>query len=90
MKSVRLGVALESRLRRAAQAAQLPECEIIRQGVTRRVDEIVSVTVWDQIKDLIIQDDGGPPHPALPTDQDMAEEMSRDELMHRRVINPRS
>ena len=90
MKSVRLGDRLEERLGRAAAAAHLPESEIIRQAVAKRVDEILGVTVYDQVKDLIIHDGGGSRRAALPTDQEMAEAMSREELANRRVINPRS
>lgn len=52
MKSVRLDSRLESRLRRAAKASGLSESEVIRQGVEKRTDEILSGELdpkWDGI-----------------------------------------
>lgn len=89
MKSVRLGSGLEGRLGRAAQAAHLPESEIIRQGVTRRVDEILGVTVYDQIRDLVGSVRGRGDSSTM-SDAQIAEELAAEAARTRRVIKPRS
>ncbi|MFN2462711.1 MAG: hypothetical protein ABR573_02265 [Candidatus Dormibacteria bacterium] len=90
MKSVRFDAVLEDRLRLAARASQQTESQIIRVAVARHVDEILGVSVFDQIKDLVIHDGGCPAHPALPVDQEMADEMEVDEALHRRKVSLRS
>lgn len=86
MKSVRLGPALEGRLKRASRASNLPESEVIRQGVASRVDEILGVTVYDLISDLIV-DGEGLTNSARFTDDQIAEELAADQARHRRVIS---
>jgi hypothetical protein len=89
VKSVRLGEPLQSRLRLAAVASRASESEIIRQAVARRVDEILGVSVYDQIRDLIVEG-GGRPGGARTSDEQVAEEIAADARRHRRVLPTRS
>ena len=53
MKSVRLSKDLEARLRKAAEHSGKTESEIIREGVERRCDDLLSVTLADRISDVV-------------------------------------
>ncbi|HEY8741069.1 MAG TPA: hypothetical protein VIN56_10805 [Candidatus Dormibacteraeota bacterium] len=88
MKSVRLGDQLEGQLERASEVAGLTESEIIRRAVSNECAQILGNTVYDQMRDLIVE--GGGTDSSLLTDEQIGEEMARDAARNRRVIAPRS
>lgn len=53
VKSVRLGSELETRLKRAALAANVSESEFIRDAVARRCDEVLSESLAERLAPVI-------------------------------------
>lgn len=53
MKSVRLDPQLETKLERAARAAEMSQSEFIRDAVTRRCDEVLGASLADRLTSVI-------------------------------------